>query len=274
MQADRREENPENDVEIPKEDFGNHFGIAPGFRLLEQVGKNLPGDWRERSNHFRANFQSGVLARDREMKVQVEDQGQEIKARLSVAPNVEVLNAVFDQQPMEMAPVPEIPPLPKAVSPAEILSVIPHGKKILMLDRIVAGDEEHGAIGERSLTEADLAGDNVLFKMMEMVGQAGSWFLLGGAKRAAAETSTPIPEKERRATLFTEFQANFNTELLRRLAVGDKLDVAAFPTGFCTGGGRVTNQAGESLLQCSFQHTKPLPRRAVSRLVGLGHSYR
>jgi len=143
-----------------------------------------------------------------------------------------------------------------------ILKVIPHGPKILMLDEVLTTNDGGGhAVGIRLITEKDCEDHfGILpgFKMFEMVGQLGTYWLL---------TRTNKPKHS------VMFQAIEKAEFLRLCVPGDRVRILVWADEkvknlahgeICRDGGR---EDGKPIITFSFAYTDPIPRDSLNRLI-------
>lgn len=265
MNIETRDTPEHRPVEIPSEDIDAHFGVAPGYRLLEEAGKYLPGDWNRRFNHFRVDFKNAVTASDHGVGVALEDQGEKLGAQIKLGSDTEVMNLSFDLRERKSDLVPLITRLDQPVPAEKILEVIPHGERIRLVDQIV-GANQTGVEALRRLTAADLKDKNLVFKMTEMIGQVGTWLLLGGRERL---DSPAVPESavDKKVAMFQGVEADFDQTFIDRLSENSDLRIVVERVGDQEAQGFIVNDQGQTVFHNRFTHTKATPIRLLHRML-------
>lgn len=265
MNIDSRDAPEMRPVEIPPADIEAHFGVAPGYRLLEEAGKFLPGDWSRRFNHFQVDFKNAVTAADRNVGVTIDDQGEKLQAQIKLGADSEVMNLSFGLREQESGSIPQIQKLDQPVSAEKILEIIPHGERIRLVDQII-GANQTGVEARRRLTPGDLKDHQLVFKMMEMIGQAGTWLLLDGPARLSGP-ATAESAADKKVAMFQTVEADFDQALLEQLSENSELRILVERVGDQAAQGFVLNEQGQTVFHNRFTHTKATPIKLLHRML-------
>ncbi len=216
-------------IQIPEWVFDAHFGkikVAPGYLLLQEIVKEFPRDWIARTGYFNAGFKNAVVPTDK-ASISCCYADDTWIAGINLPNRLEAMSVIFCS-PMfhENRKLPEIQFLEKPISREQILEVVHHKDEILMLDEVI-GISDNAILATRLLTEADLEGDNWFFRFMEMIGQLGCFFLLGGYFKKAKVGKM----KGSRYPVFLNVQAWFENCDQFNLDPGSQVDIMVVEVG-------------------------------------------
>ncbi|MFH1564881.1 MAG: hypothetical protein ABIC82_03465 [bacterium] len=172
----------ENRLNYLAKERKNHADITPAFRILGEIEKKLP-DGFEFSRIDGAKFNLPVINLD-DISYEMHIQGNNIFVfgyMESYGKNFKVFEATFskDDNLQEKVNNEQIDYKEIISEGEEMRKVLPQEGDLVMIDKICHLDENK-VVATRKVNDLDFEGDGQFnkFRLIEMVGQAGSYYLL------------------------------------------------------------------------------------------------
>lgn len=224
-------------MSIPGEVYEAHFGgdiqVAPGFLLIQEMVRVFDVSVFEKFNGLVADFNNAVTPDDHVVRVLREKEDESgWTLGLELKNGTKIMS--FDLLEEFKLDCPTFPvfceKFPEPISREKILETILHKEPICMLDQIV-GKAGNGIVAEASINRDTIfigySNIHWYFYFMEMIGQLGCFYLLGGyAEGVKVGKMTGY-----RYPIFTKVEIDYSGCKGLKPSPGQKVDVFLFSTG-------------------------------------------